>query len=168
MRTAIVGATVVDGRGAAPVSRGVILVEDERIAAVGPSRTEVPPDAQVLDLGGMYVLPGLIDAHVHLQGRRALNMREHVFVGEGLRAARATADLRQLLEAGFTTVRDCGGYTALSLKHAVAEGSIPGPRILAAGRFVERTGGADDPSFMPLDWTRGGGYYGAAPRRRRG
>src|SRR6185312_10778033 len=71
------------------------------------------------------------------------------------------ADLRRLLEAGFTTVRECGGYTALSLKQAVAEGSIPGPRILAAGRFVERTGGADDPSFMPLEWTQTGGFHGA-------
>jgi imidazolonepropionase-like amidohydrolase len=158
---AIMGATVLDGRRSSPFTKGVVLVEGERIVAVGAeSAVHVPAGSEVVGLDGFHVLPGLIDAHLHLQGRRTSDMREHVFVGEGLRAARATEDLRKLLDAGFTTVRECGGYTALALKQAVAEGSVPGPHIVAAGRFVERTGGADDPSFMPLEWTRCGGYQG--------
>jgi imidazolonepropionase-like amidohydrolase len=158
----VIGATMLDGRGGPPIPRAIIVVDGDTISQVGPEGAiPRPHGSEIVDLGGMFVLPGLIDAHVHLQGRRALSYREHVFVGEGMRAARATADLRRLLEAGFTTVRECGGYTALSLKQAVAEGSIPGPRILAAGRFVERTGGADDPSFMPLEWTNTGGFHGA-------
>jgi imidazolonepropionase-like amidohydrolase len=155
-RLAIVGATIVDGRGGPPLAPGAILIDGERIAAVGPAAAvPIPPGAERLALDGMYVLPGLIDAHVHFQGRRTLSYREHVLHGEGLRAARGTADLARLLEAGFTTVRDCGSYTALALKQALAEGSIPGPRLLAAGRFVERTGGADDPAFLPLEWVEG-------------
>ena len=162
MKKVIIGATMLDGLGGSPVSKAVIIVDGDTISHAGPEGTVPrPPGSEIIDLGGMFVMPGLIDAHVHLQGRRALAYKEHVLVGEGVRAARATADLRRLLEAGFTTVRECGGYTALSLKQAVAEGSIPGPRILAAGRFVERTGGADDPSFMPLEWTQTGGFHGA-------
>jgi imidazolonepropionase-like amidohydrolase len=57
-------------------------------------------------------------------------------------------------------VRDCGSYTALALKTAVAEGSIPGPRVVPCGRFIERTGGADDAPFMPLDWAQEAGPWG--------
>jgi imidazolonepropionase-like amidohydrolase len=64
------------------------------------------------------------------------------------------------MEAGITTVRDCGSYTALALKTAVAEGSVPGPRIVPAGRFIERTGGADDAPYMPLEWAQRGGPMG--------
>jgi imidazolonepropionase-like amidohydrolase len=107
----------------------------------------------------MWILPGLIDTHVHL-GRRDLDLSRRVLVPEALWAARGAADLRSLLEAGFTTVRDCGGSVAIPLREAVKEGTIPGPRIIAAGQFVERTGGADDPCFMPLPWLRTGHYRG--------
>jgi imidazolonepropionase-like amidohydrolase len=158
---ALLGATLFDGRGSPPLSRAALLVDGERIKATGrEGEVLIPPHARVRRLDGLWILPGLIDCHVHLQGKRSLDMRQHVFVGEGLRAARATADLRRLLEAGITTVRDCGSYTALALRQAVAEGSIPGPRIVTVGRFIERTGGADDPTFMPLAWTRAGEYYG--------
>ncbi|MCD6032920.1 MAG: amidohydrolase, imidazolonepropionase, partial [Thermomicrobiales bacterium] len=106
------------------------------------------------------ILPGLIDAHVHLLGQRTMDNRDMTFIGEGLRAARATADLGRLLAAGITTVRDCGSFTALALKQAVAEGSVPGPRIVACGRFIERTGGADDAPYMPVAWAQEGGPWG--------
>jgi imidazolonepropionase-like amidohydrolase len=161
MMRAIVGATLLDGRGFPPLPQAVILIGGDRIKKIGREGDfPVPPIAEVLNLDGMFLLPGLIDAHIHLLGQRSMDPKDHVFVGEGLRAARATADLRGLLEAGFTTVRDCGSYTALALKQAVAEGSIPGPRIIAVGRFIERTGGADDAVFMPLEWAQRGGAYG--------
>lgn len=110
----------------------------------------------------MTLLPGLIDAHVHLLGQRSMDNSQMTFVGEGLRAARATADLGRLLDAGITTVRDCGSFTALALKQAVVEGSVRGPRIVACGRFIERTGGPDDAPSMPLEWAQRGGPW--APR----
>jgi len=158
---ALTGAALLDGLGSPPLPRTTVLVESGRIARLGPEHeVSVPTHARVIRLDGLTILPGFIDCHVHLQGKRDLDLRHHVLVGEGLRAARATADLRRLLEAGITTVRDCGSYTALALKQAVLEGTIPGPRILTVGRFIERTGGADDPTFMPLEWSRTGNQAG--------
>lgn len=157
---ALTGATMLDGRGGPPVADAVVLLDGTRILAAGPAGPDaIPPDATRIALDGMWLLPGLIDAHIHL-GRRDLDLSRRVFIPEALWAARGAADLRLLLEAGFTTVRECGGPVAIALRQAVAEGSIPGPRILAAGAFVERTGGADDPCFMPLPWLRSGQYRG--------
>jgi imidazolonepropionase-like amidohydrolase len=161
MKTIITGATVLDGLGSDPQRGVAILIEKGRIVGIAPEgELRRLPDVEVLRLDGLTILPGLIDCHVHLMGMRKMDTREHAFVGEGLRAARGVAQLRALLEAGITTVRDCGSYTALALKQAVAEGSIPGPRILAAGRFIERTGGADDAPYMPVAWAQCGGPIG--------
>jgi imidazolonepropionase-like amidohydrolase len=156
---ALSGATILDGLGGAPVVGHSVLVRGDRIVAVLPEE-QVPQDASRLDLTGKTLLPGLIDVHVHLLGQRTMDNRDMTFIGEGLRAARATVDLGRLLAAGITTVRDCGSFTALALKQAVAEGSVPGPRIVACGRFIERTGGADDAPYMPVAWAQERGPWG--------
>jgi imidazolonepropionase-like amidohydrolase len=157
--TALVGSAVLDGT-AAPAQRGIaVLVRGTHIEALLPE-AQIPAGANRVDLGGMTLLPGLIDTHVHLLGQRSMDTTSMTFVGEGLRAARATADLGRLVQAGITTVRDCGSYTALALKAAVAEGSIPGPRVVPCGRFIERTGGADDAPYMPLAWAQEAGPWG--------
>jgi imidazolonepropionase-like amidohydrolase len=152
---------IVDGLDGAPRTGWAVLVSQDRIIDLLPD-AQVPAEVTRIDLTGKMLLPGLIDAHVHLLGQRTMDNRDMTFVGEGLRAARATADLRRLLEAGITTVRDCGSYTALSLKVAVAQGSVPGPRIVACGRFIERTGGAEDAPYMLVAWAQEGGPW--APR----
>jgi imidazolonepropionase-like amidohydrolase len=156
---ALSGATILDGLGGAPIVGHSVLVRGDRIVAVLPEE-QVPVDASRLDLTGKTLLPGLIDVHVHLLGQRTMDNRDMTFIGEGLRAARATVDLGLLLAAGITTVRDCGSFTALALKQAVAEGSVPGPRIVACGRFIERTGGADDAPYMPVAWAQERGPWG--------
>ena len=156
---ALSGATILDGLGGAPIVGHSVLVRGDRIVAVLPEE-QVPEDAYRLDLTRKTLLPGLIDVHVHLLGQRTMDNREMTFIGEGLRAARATVDLGRLLAAGITTVRDCGSFTALALKQAVAEGSVPGPRIVACGRFIERTGGADDAPYMPVAWAQERGPWG--------
>ena len=156
---ALSGATILDGLGGAPIVGHSVLVREGRIVAVLPEE-QVPEDASRLDLAGKTLLPGLIDVHVHLLGQRTMDNRDMTFISEGLRAARATADLGRLLAAGITTVRDCGSFTALALKQAVAEGSVPGPRIVACGRFIERTGGADDAPYMPVAWAQESGPWG--------
>ena len=156
---ALSGATILDGLGGTPILGHSVLVRGDRIGAVVPEE-EVPEDASRLDLTGKTLLPGLIDVHVHLLGQRTMDNRDMTFIGEGLRAARATADLGRLLAAGITTVRDCGSFTALALKQAVDEGSVPGPRIVACGRFIERTGGADDAPYMPVAWAQERGPWG--------
>jgi imidazolonepropionase-like amidohydrolase len=158
---AITGAVIVDGRGGAPLPEHAVVITDDRIVEILPT-ARLPESVARHDLSGKTLLPGLIDTHVHLLGQRSMDNSQMTFVGEGLRAARATADLARLLAAGITTVRDCGSYTALALKQAVAEGSIPGPRIVACGRFIERTGGADDAPYTPVAWAQEGGPW--APR----
>lgn len=158
---ALTGAVIVDGRGGAPLPGHAVIISDGRIMDILPT-ARLPESTARLDLSGMTLLPGLIDTHVHLLGQRTMDNSQMTFVGEGLRAARATADLGRLLAAGITTVRDCGSYTALALKQAVAEGSVTGPRIVACGRFIERTGGADDAPSMPVAWAQEGGPW--APR----
>lgn len=158
---ALTGAVIIDGRGGAPLAGHAVVISDDRIAEIVPE-VRLPESMTRHDLPGMSLLPGLIDAHVHLLGQRTMDNSQMTFVGEGLRAARATADLGRLLAAGITTVRDCGSYTALALKQAVAEGSVPGPRVVACGRFIERTGGADDAPSMPVAWAQEGGPW--APR----
>lgn len=156
---ALTDAVVIDGTGR-PAQTGVsLLVRGTRIEALLPD-AQVPVAAHRVDLSGFTLLPGLIDTHVHLLGQRSMNNASMTFVNEGLRAARATADLNRLLQAGITTVRDCGSYTALALKAAVAEGSVPGPRVVPCGRFIERTGGADDAPAMPLAWAQEAGPWG--------
>lgn len=149
---AIVGATVNDGRGGDPLREAVVVVDGGLIAGVGTSGA--PAEAEVIDGRGLWLMPGLIDCHVHLGGTRTPNPMLHAWVPHGLAVARAVGDAGKLVDAGFTTVRDLSSIEALAIRDAIAEGAIRGPRIVAAGRYIEPTGGADDPSFMPLEWSR--------------
>ena len=91
-------------------------------------------------LGARTLLPGLIDAHVHLKGWRSSNPNDIIITPHPLAALRAAADCRRLLHAGFTTVRDCGGCLGPNLRDAIASREIPGPRILTAYRGLSQTG----------------------------
>ncbi|MFT4038049.1 MAG: amidohydrolase family protein [Thermomicrobiales bacterium] len=157
--TALTGDGILDGAGARLPGDWAVLVQGPAIIDVLPAG-QIPDSAGRVHLPGQTLLPGLIDTHVHLLGQRSMDNATMTFIGEGLRAARATADLRRLLDAGITTVRDCGSYTALAMKTAVEEGSIPGPRVVPCGRFIERTGGADDAPAMPLAWAQEAGPWG--------
>lgn len=123
-----------------------VLVDHGRIAGVGETVTP-PPGATVLRLAGTTLIPGLIDLHVHLflhpYDETSWNdqvMKEPL----ALRTARAVAQARTTLMAGFTTVRDLGtegaGEADAGLKTAIAQGIVPGPRLLIAGRALVATG----------------------------
>src|SRR5581483_10938382 len=124
-----------------------VLVTGEKIAAVGPvARIETPAGTKVIDLPGMTLLPGLIDAHSHifLHPYNEVLWNDQV-LKEALayRTIAATLHCRDTLMAGFTTLRDLGtegaGYADVSVKRAINEGRIPGPRLFVATRAIVAT-----------------------------
>ncbi len=132
---------LLDGRGGPPVEPARVVIEGERISAAGPAeRIKVPEGARRVSLGARTLLPGLIDAHVHLKGWRSSNPNDILITPHPLAALRAAADCRRLLQAGFTTVRDCGGCLGPHLRDAITAKEIPGPRILTAYRGLSQTG----------------------------
>lgn len=148
--TAIRAGTLIDGTGAAPVRNAVILVQGDRITAVG-ANVQVPAGATVIDLSGATVLPGFIDAHVHLAGHTIGDGDwQHAGLTEmpSQLALLGAAHAHQTLEAGFTTVRvvGSGSFGDLALRNAIAAGWIPGPRILGAGTSFGINGGHCDGS----------------------
>jgi len=130
-----------------------LVVHEGRIAEILPGI--VTPDAvmagksgdfEVIDLREAFVLPGLIDAHVHLRHEYTADSRlRRVTEDEAATALRGSVYARKTLEAGFTSVRDLGGGPAIfAIRDAIASGSIPGPRVIAAGRAITPTGGHGD------------------------
>jgi imidazolonepropionase-like amidohydrolase len=145
---------LIDGRGGNVVSPGVIVVRGNRIESIGGA---APADAQVIDLGDMTLLPGLIDAHVHtlLQGDITSEDYDVQLFKESLpyRALRATKALKIALGHGFTTVRDVetegAMYTDVDLKHAINNGVIDGPRMVVSTRAMSVTGGYGPSGYAP-------------------
>jgi imidazolonepropionase-like amidohydrolase len=146
--TAIRAGTLIDGTGAAPVKNAVILVQGDRITAVGRS-VQVPAGATVIDLSGETVLPGFIDAHVHLAFRTIGDGDwQHARLTEmpSQLALLGAVHAQQTLEAGFTTVRVVGtaDFGDIALRNAINAGWIQGPRIVAAGISFGIRGGHCD------------------------
>lgn len=112
---ALTDANVLDIRTGEVMFGATVVLRDGRIAEVGA--TAVPSDAEEIDLGGAYVLPGLMDAHVHISD---------------------LAGARRALESGVTTVRSAsvGSYRDVTLRELVKRGYLPGPDVLAAGVFI--------------------------------
>lgn len=143
MTLAVVGGRIFDGSGADPVADGVVLIEGDRIAAIGPARSvAVPPSAKRLDAGGRLVLPGIIDAHVH-STYRARDMRRHLLNTPTYNILKSSEILRETLACGVTTARDCGGADA-GFRAAVDDGAIDGPRLLISIVMISQTGGHGD------------------------
>lgn len=124
-----------------------VRVRGNRIEAAGPAATVATPGAQIVDLPGLTLLPGLIDAHSHvfLHPYNETPWNDQVLKEPlGLRTARAVNHLRTTLDAGFTTIRDLGtegaAYADAELKAAVEQGIIPGPRMIVTTRAIVATG----------------------------
>jgi imidazolonepropionase-like amidohydrolase len=135
------------------------VVRGDKIASVGPiAELKAPADAKVIDLPGLTLLPGLIEAHSHvlLHPYSETSWNDQVaHESLALRVARATNHLRATLLAGFTTIRDLGtegaGYADVGLKQAVEQGIIPGPRMLVATRAIVATG-SYGPKGYAAEW----------------
>lgn len=143
MTVAVVGGRIVDGSGREPIEGGVVLIEGERISKVGPaSAVTLPKDATVLDAAGRWVLPGIVDSHVHTT-YRARDMRQHLLNTPTYNVLRSTSILEETLACGVTSVRDMGGADA-GFRAAVEEGIVPGPRMMISLVMISQTGGHGD------------------------
>jgi imidazolonepropionase-like amidohydrolase len=144
---------------------GAILIEGDRIREVSvDGRGITSAGAERIDCGGMTVMPGLIDCHVHVaSGDVSLN--RNALLPDSLVAARAVRALESTLRRGFTTIRDCGGGD-LGLVKALEEGTIDGPRLVICGQALSQSGGHTD--FRDAFDERDPAYYkrrlGAAGR----
>ena len=143
-RTAIVGATLIDGTGGPPMADAVVLVDGARITAVGPrSAVPIPSDARQIDAHGRWIVPGLIDTNVHLSLYGGQNDRYETMAKYQPRQDEIVLEAAQIdLSYGVTTVRD--SYGALlpltKARDRIARGEQPGARILAAGNILGWSG----------------------------
>lgn len=134
---------VLDGNGGAPIEKGAVVLEDNRIRLVC-QQSQLPddPTAEVYELEDGTIMPGLIDAHVHM-GWGSATAVDWISMTPQLSMARALRDMAQLRQQGYTAFRDLGSDVLL-MRPAVAEGLLDVPRIFGAGRIISQIGGHGD------------------------
>jgi imidazolonepropionase-like amidohydrolase len=146
MALAITNGTIIDGSGSDPRTGMTMIIEGERIVALGrDGQVNVPHGATVIDAQDGSVLPGLIDTHVHFL-IEYMNILRNLQIPPSLRLLEAIPRMKATLDAGVTTVRDAGGSPA-GLKMAVERGIVAGPRMLVAITLLSQTGGHGDGHF---------------------
>ncbi len=148
--TIIRAAHLLDVRSGRTIDSPVIVISGDKITALnGPA----PAGATVIDLAGMTLLPGLIDAHTHLTSDPKFGY-EQLSISTPKEALIGAKNARVTLLAGFTTIRNvgAGGFTDVALRDAVNEGLVPGPRMLVSGPPLGITGGHCDDNLLPFEY----------------
>jgi len=150
----IKNARLIDGTGRDPVTGAAVLIEEDRIAAVGSVGEVAIPEGdrvETIDAAGRTLLPGLIDAHVHITGNGDPDLLKAMKKTIPYVTLESSVNARKTLEAGFTTIRDAGGewLIDISLRDAIRDGLVPGPRMLVSGVPLSITGGHGDHFFPP-------------------
>jgi len=146
MDTVLKNITLIDGTGRDPVEGAIIAIREGKIFYAGSASRwrEANGESTTLDLRGKFVLPGLIDAHVHLSGSGEADSQFYAPTGQ--MALKILSNAQKNLAAGFTTVRDLGGWSELEfdVRRSIKRGDFAGPRMCLAGRFISITeAGAD-------------------------
>ena len=139
---------LIDGKSNEVQAQMTIVVQGNKIVGIEKGFSKPGESDKLLDLSTKTVLPGLIDMHVHLEGETNKDQQLQEFtLNDADVAFRSTVYARQTLLAGFTTVRDLGGSGVnISLRNAINQGLVVGPRIFTAGKAIASTGGHADPT----------------------
>lgn len=161
---ALVGGTLIDGFGGVPIQNSVILIQDEKIVAVGQEGSlEVPDGVEVISTEGMTVMPGLWDMHVHLMinGHSDYAHWDSTYI-DVLDPVIMPASAHQLLLAGVTSARDLGAplEASINVRDRINRGEIPGPTIYVSGPFIQK---APYPNTEAFRW----GVNGVADAREK-
>lgn len=142
MYKVLTGASLMDGTGAKPLEDAVVVIKGETIEAIGPQgQVAIPADVEVIDVSGKYIIPGLIDAHIHLELHGMADTFQENLVEDKLRTLRSAKEMEDTLRAGFTTVRNVGSCNGIdfAVKQSIEAGYFKGPRIITAGRAISMT-----------------------------
>jgi len=142
MHTLYKNATIFDGRSDRLLENAGLLVKNDVIEAVGGYREiHCPSKARVVDLYGKWIIPGLLDCHVHLDMHGMADTYQENLVEDKLRTLRVACEAEATLKAGFTTVRNIGTVNGIdfALKAGIEAGYCQGPRLVTAGRIISMT-----------------------------
>jgi imidazolonepropionase-like amidohydrolase len=154
---AIHAAHVVDPASGKVLDDQIILVQGDKISAIGSARTlSVPADARRIELGARTILPGLIDCHVHITAMANEEGANGLLVTTPREAINGVVNAKLTLEAGFTTIRNlgAGGFADVALRDAINDGAVEGPRMLVSGPALGATGGHADENLLPFEYHR--------------
>ena len=148
-KIALVGGMLLDGYEAPPMHNAAVVIEGNRITAVGPaSEIEIPADAEVINTSGMTMLPGLIDLHVHLMILGHWEYSDWWPILEESKEEMMAISAKQLLMAGVTTAVDLGApLEIVNVRDRINDGRLLGPRMLVSGPWITR-GGRQFPSWF--------------------
>jgi imidazolonepropionase-like amidohydrolase len=142
---------LVDGTGRRVRTNVTILIEQGRIAQIIDG--QIADEKGLIDASGYTVLPGLIDAHLHLNGETSFDAyRRYLTPTDGVKLIKSAIDAQDLLGRGFTSIRDVGTGFGLEVKRAVTSGLIPGPRILTSVHGMSQTAGHGDWHALPYEY----------------
>jgi imidazolonepropionase-like amidohydrolase len=137
------GGRLIDGNGGPPITDAVIVIRAGRIEAAGSrEKTEIPPQARPIDIAGLTIMPGLIDAHIHV-GNIEISMYQTAVLSPAVYVLRTVRNLETAVDLGFTTLRDAGGLD-MGFKEAIEAGLIRGPRLFLSVSPLSTTGGHFD------------------------
>src|SRR5260221_1411733 len=147
-RTFIHCGSLMDGKSKEVFSQMTIVVEGNKIVSLNKGFTKPDSTGKVIDLSKKTVMPGLIDMHVHLESETSKDGLLKRFILNDVDVAfQSTVYAKRTLMAGFTTVRDCGGTGVnISLRNAINQGLVIGPRVFTSGKAIATTGGHADPT----------------------
>lgn len=154
-RTLVRAGHVIDVKTGQIMDGQTIVVEGNTIRALMPTASVVPQAGdKVIDLGAMWVLPGLIDVHTHLTGNPDFDPYRELISTDAKEAINGVVNARTTLMAGFTSVRNvgAGGYTDVDLRDAINAGQIPGPHLQVSGPPLGITGGHCDENLLPAQY----------------